>query len=392
MLKWIQKLAVLVTTSAAVLQLGCGKQEFVQTQFSAQLSAAGSRALPAKVDIVFLVDNTGSITPAFSTLQAEMSSFVSSLQSQFWDYHVARVLIANPFSINKVLVNGAFNQATLPDGTPNPSDELVPAQYAVTDPAQFNLLSLGEVGAATVTDPGYSSLVNTVKNARDNNVTNFFRKDALLAIVVVTNGVAKEVLQNPNSPTSLVDNTKLQTWANNIKALKTDVQGSDSLIRFYPVASPKLLTSGCFGGGANNGNSYFLMSNFFSGVSGNVCDSSSLTTVFDNIASDLTTVHEHFIYSYIVRSEEPNPDKIVITKNGVVVPRLPDFATTGDGWSYYKYQNDICTITGIRQSDGSTLPICSGVSSGYTVRLLGNAQLIGADTAQIEWKAPGQDN
>jgi len=286
-------------------------------------------------------------------------------------------------------VDSRFNQLELPDGSANPSTDIVPAQYAVTNPNSFTLLSAAEVGAALVTDPTYTSLVNTIRTARDNDVTNFFRNDALLAIIVITNGVAKEVLVDSTNPQSDVSSVRLSTWANNITRLKTDVGASDDLIRFYPIASPTYRSTGCYGGSANWGGSLFQMSNYFQGVSGDVCNTSSMNTVLANIESDLDVVRESYILSYIVLADPfVEGDVQAVIKNGVGIPKSNGVS---DGWRYVGPVSNQCTVTSIQTSTGEQ-PFCANVRSGYAIELIGSARARGSDSLEIVWEAPGQTN
>ena len=116
----------LIAAIALVVSLlnGCAPPEYRKQQFSTQASSAGSRFIPAKIDIVFVPDNSASLNIAMSTVQSQLANFTNELKSMYWDYHVARSLMINPSAITQVLVNPQFNVDHLPDGTAIPTTGL----------------------------------------------------------------------------------------------------------------------------------------------------------------------------------------------------------------------------------------------------------------------------
>jgi hypothetical protein len=390
---WKQTLGAVLVGSVILGISGCSKQEFVKQQFTADASAVGSRYLPAKVDIVMVPDNTASLNAVFTTVQPTLSSFVNSLQGQQWDYHVGRVSIYNPSNITQVLVNPQTNVATLPDGTPNPGiGGIVPSDRAITDPNAFPLLET--VYATGNGDYTYSNLINKLQAAQADTYTNFLRPDALLAIVVITNGYEVEVQSDPYNSSTLSQNA-LQNFAAQLTSLK----GSSRLIRFYPVAAYGYHANGCLtsNGTAFQGLSYLNMAQYFQSLpqydgGGNptmdFCSFSSLSNVLNDIAANLTNFKQDYVYSNIVIGDQPVVDSIHVYKNGSEISR-----NATNGWSYPCASCDstgygsVYTVTGIYDETSNTItPISLNRQSGYVIQLNGSGRMIGNDTPNLSYE------
>lgn len=395
MWKWKQFLLVVAfIVVLGVSIVGCAKQQFVKQQFNEAVAAAsGSRTLPAKVDILLVPDNTGSVNVAFTQLQSELANFVSNLQSQAWDYHIASSPIdyqGSYYPINQVLVNPTYNTTTASDGTAlNPTSDVVPANYAVTSVNNFQMMSLPT--NAGNGDNTYINTYNTLSHAKSGG-SNFLRPDAPLAIVVITNGYDGTVTDSTG--TFLSNGTQnLQNYANELSALK----GSSSMVRFYPIAAYRYnigqSSNYCLtpGGQSFIGTSYFAMNTYLPGLgqydsSGNetedFCNMTSLTNVFNDIQANLQSMVQDYVYSAIVLSDEPviNSD-FQVTKNGNVLPQDPN-----NGWEYLGYESNFCTVTSvINPSTGVESPItpCLFQQTGYVIQLNGSAQMWGGDVPNV---------
>ncbi|MBI2606373.1 MAG: hypothetical protein HYW49_09865 [Deltaproteobacteria bacterium] len=393
-------------TAAALISAmalgGCGKQEYRKAEFAATSQEAGARQLPAKVDIVIVPDNSGSMNAALATVESQMAGFVSSLRSKYWDFRIAKTAIINPSPIQKVLVNPDFNGATLPDGTPNPNAAtVVPSANALTDAGSFLPLvtSLDATGApdlayqnteANVRAVTFTSDGGTGWPTKDYSVLGvnptlpavsppLLRKDALLAVIVLTNGAEYSVDPNHNG---YLSTTQLSTWAAKFKALRV----SPSLVRFYPIAANSAYAAGgCLGGPAYIGTSYTRMvtDGYLPGKAFNICDFSALSNVLTSIENDLTITRESYVRSYIVIPHEPIVSSIRVYKNGV---QLSQGET--NGWVYEGGPKTVSTVSGILSSNGQIIPFTADQQTGYVIRLNGSARLIGNDVPDVQYQRP----
>ncbi len=379
-----------MTAAFATAFAGCAKQEFVKEQFTASASAVGFRYLPAKVDILMVPDNTGSINSVFSTVQSQLAGFVSGLQGQYWDYHVGRSPVYYPSGTtrtvgNPVLVNGTYNTNVLADGSTVPATGIVPADRATTNLNNFPILQTAyQTGSG---DNTFQNTYSALVNAQNDSYTNFLRQDALLAVIVMTNGYDITISDGYGN-ISGAQSTNIQNYANQLISFK----GTSKLVRFYAVASYGVTTNDPYCGTSFSGNGYFGINQFILGLpkfdgSGNaisnICNASAMANVFADIQANLNIVKQSYIYSNIVLTDQPIASSIVLTKNGVTVPQDPT-----NGWSY-KGMNTVYTVTGIKdQSTGVVTQLSPGLNqrTGYVIQLNGSAQMVGSDTPNLTYE------
>ncbi|MBI3541830.1 MAG: hypothetical protein HY075_00960 [Deltaproteobacteria bacterium] len=391
--------AVIVAISAS----GCAKQEFRKEQFTAQAGAVGFRYLPAKVDILLVPDNTPSVANIVGPLQSQLSGFVSGLQGQYWDYHVGQTPVCASSGAGSgrigspILVNAQFNTDTLTDGTQINASGIVPSDRSTSDPGSFSLSNPQcDTGSYDYT---YMNTISALQAASNDTYTNFLRADALLAVVVVTNGYDGTVSDNQGN---ITNSAQLQSYANQLIALK----GSNKFIRFYSVAAygyhAGTSSDYCLApfGPSRPGNAYFQMGSYIQGIPmnfsnpvNNVCDSSALGNVLNDISQNLNVVRQAYVYSNIVLADEPVPSSISVAKNGKGLPESPT-----NGWQYKGLQT-VYTVTGIcdqsNHTNNDTTGVCpSGTitpvqlvsRTGYVIQLNGSARMMGSDTPTIDYQ------
>ncbi|MBI3555621.1 MAG: hypothetical protein HY074_05105 [Deltaproteobacteria bacterium] len=369
---------------------GCAKQQFVKEQFTASASAVGFRYLPAKVDILMVPDNTGSINSVFSTVQSQLSGFVSGLQGQYWDYHVGRSPVYYPANTprsvgNPVLVNGDYNTNVLPDGTTVAASGIVPSDRATTNLNNFPILqSVFQTGNG---DNTFSNTYSALANAQNDTYTNFLRQDALLAVIVMTNGYDITVSDQYGN-ISGAGSSNLQMYANQLIGLK----GTAKLVRFYAVASYGVTTNDPYCGTSYSGNSYFGINQYILGLPkfdglgnpiSNICNSAAMANVLSDIQTNLNIVKQSYIYSNLVLTDQPVVSSIQLTKNGAAVPQ-----DDTNGWSY-KGLETVYTVTGIQdQSTGVITQLSPGLNqrTGYVIQLNGAAKMVGSDTPNLVYE------
>ncbi|MGE4233307.1 MAG: hypothetical protein AB7F43_08265 [Bacteriovoracia bacterium] len=373
-----------MTLAIVASSIGCSKQEFVRNQYAANGSDIGFRYVPAKVDLVMVVDNTGSVNYGFNSISSQLSSFTSQLKNQYWDYHVTKTFVYNPNPsqpMSKVLVHPDYNSPMLPDGFPNLNTDLVSSYYAVNDANQFPILTGSDVyaGSGSIDNTIYNAFTQT--QATINANLNFIRNDALLAVVVITNGVDGSMLMPPYDQFS---QTNTQAVANNaamLKRLKTDYGFSDRLLRFYPIAGSQYTQTGCYSGPSLNGQMFFQFLNYLKGIGRDFCDTNSVSNVMSAIAQDLQVQRQFYIFSSIVLDHEPVESSIKVFKNGQEIPQ-----DANNGWTYKGGPQTVYTITGIKETNGTITPFYANRRTGWVISLNGSAQMTGSDAPSVQFE------
>lgn len=359
---FLSPIAALVLAAAVT---GCGKEEFVDQKYSTSVSAAGYQTVAAKVDLLIVTDNTGSFSFPYGEFQAYMPTFVNALASQGWNYHIASIAMA-PVStsdgrVNRVLVS--HNDQYLPyTGVTNP--DYVPAAYAVTNPSQvnFSFSTNTTVGSSERT---FQVVRDALSQSRSSGV-NFIREDAQLAIIVISNG-------DDNSGNDAT------YWASQIAA----GAGKDlRSIKLFPVVAQQLrLDRSCWSSNANRGARYLQMASNL-GVAApwmfDVCTSSSLGTLVQTLASQITASKVPFVRDAVIVRDRCLTN-VTIKKNGAVIPNMatPPTDPSVSAWVSEGYStSQVCAIS-------SPYPeMCE--PRGCVYRLYGPAKASGSDTLSIE--------
>lgn len=372
--------------SALMILTACGTQDFQQRQFIAASAPSGFRALPAKVDLLFVLDDSPSVSAASSIISQQLSTFTNQLQTKYWDYHVAKTSIVRSEDVTSVLVNPLFNTDRLFDGTQISSATpgelgIVPQGYAINAPSQFNLsLSITGSGAG---DAAYENLIRTLSSLQTSHPTNFLRSDALLAIILISNGYDRNVDTDPFNNV-LENRYMLNTYASQLLQIKGN---QSDLIKFYPVVSFAYRDRTCINGSnAFKGSSYLEMNTLIGGAAFDFCNTSALNSVLSNVASQLEIIKQAYIYDYIVLNEQPRDNEnLKIYKNGSLLPRNEQ-----NGWSYSESWGiqTVPTISSVFDQRTQTVRSITPLNrrTGYVIRLNGSAKMKGNDVPNIEYE------
>lgn len=430
---WIpQKHLVLVAAVAsfAAMSAGCGKQAYVVTSSQAQQQAPGSFKVPPKIDVLIVQDDTGSSRPIFASISSQLDGFLSTLQGEGWDYHLATIPLTSYRAINQVQASvydpnwGSAWQAPYP-GAQTSHIETVSAGSFRTPGQYTDFLS----GANTSTalqgaEPGLSNLYTMLSDSSMTS-TGFLRPDAMLAIVLLSTGddttgrnycsgnyAQVDGWEGPCDLISLAKNgsnpsivcghaganaspycnnyqSSMQPYENYIANYKG--AGNSNKIRIYPVVSNEHRVTGlaCMGTNAFLGQRYQDLANFVGGQSFDIC-TTPIPNVLDSIAQNLSTIQLNFYTSYLFIAQNPDPTSIVVWRNpgGDASQRVQIPQDANNGWTYAGYVSNVFTT-----SIGSpTAPASLNQGSGYAVQLHGSGLIGGTDTATVDFKPNGSQN
>lgn len=427
----------------AVMSAGCGKQAYVVTNSQAAQQAPGSFSVPPKIDILLVQDDTGSSIPIFTNISSQLDTFATNLQSQGWDYHLATIPLTTYRPISQVQASvydpnwGAQWQAPYPGAMTSQIETVSAGAFRFPD-NYTDFLNGGDLSPSLDgTEPGFANLKTMLMDSTMTS-TGFLRKDAVLAIVLLSTGddtsgrnycsgayAASDdtagmgaacdlipIARNGTNP-SLVCGTSganpspycnnyqasLQPYANFLVSLKGG--GNSSQVRFYPVVSAEHQVTGENCGATNGpgtGTNAFMGQRYqdilsspynVNGQSFDIC-TIPIPTVLTNIASNLSAVQLNFYTSYLFMAQQPNPSTIVVYRNpggdtsqAVEIPQDPN-----NGWSY---AGDVTNVYTTAIGSASATPTLN-LGSGYAVQLHGTGILGGADTATVQFTPAGIQN
>ncbi len=354
---------------------GCGADAFVTASRVEEGVSPGSFTIPAKVDILLVQDNSGSMQEVYGELQQQIPPFLAGLEQSGWDYHFATIPLLNDRPVNQVLASrhdinwGSQWTPAYPGLTassPGPG-QISPSVFRRPENYNF-IMALDTTNQQQSTEPGFQ----TIKSALQTRLpsTGFLRDDALLVVFVMGNGedgsgVTYRQLNGFSVPTN--DEASFQNYLSFFKGFRTAGQ-----LRFDSAVAAYKGT--CRNGNSYHGARYERMAGELYGKRYDICYY-PISSIVDNLKSSLQERRIAMRTRYVFIAREPEPSTIVVYKNGTAVPQ-----SSTNGWTYVGYQSNIYVID-------SPFPMNRG--SGYAIELHGSAKLIGTDTVSVGFKDKG---
>jgi hypothetical protein len=421
-------LLLALAAAASTLLSGCGQQAFFVTSNQEQQAAPGSATIAPKVDIMLVQDDSGSMIANYSQTSAQISTFLSTLQTQNWDYHFTTAPLTQIQSVTQAIASyqdgnwGSQWVAPYPGAPQQNSDNLASSVFRQPSAFDWTVTPSNDAGG---TENGFQTMFANLTYGVQN--TGFIRPDAMLVVVMMGNGndssqinlcYRQDSVKLPNGtwsgiavPCAAVGAPACSTsfpasYNSNIipppYAGACDNQqdsynyyesgfanlkgaGNTSQIRFYAdVAQTGADEASCLGSTAYIGSRYIQLANQLSGSSFDIC-TTQLSSVLSTIASNLTATRLNFQTHYLFISQAPNVSTIQVTRyvggntsDAVTIPQDPN-----NGWTYVGYVNNVYAIDS---------PTPMNLSSGYAIMLNGSAQLTGSDTASVTYTPAGVQN
>lgn len=282
-----------------------------------------------KVDILFVIDNSGSMAPRQTALANSFSSFTSVFQSKGFDFHLAIIT-------TDIRSAAAGGQAGEFQGTPSVIDTST-TNWASTFTGNITALGAGGNPNATALDAIELGLSTTLLNSTN---TGFLRNKSHLAVVI---------LSDDDDNDSTTTYTHVASFLTGLKPPQTDPTTGTSKPSFsvnsIVVDTSNSANTACaapFGDGVK----FKALSALTNGTVASVCEadySAGLLNVSRGIAEVITQV-------FLART--PDSSTIGVTFNGVSVPN-----NSTNGWTYVSSTNKIVFHGSYIPSDGTSISI-----------------------------------
>lgn len=259
-----------------------------------------------KVDILWVVDNSSSMLKHQQSLSAQVPELVNKLNSLKMDYHMAVVTTSM----------GGVN----PDGGRFIGS---PKYVTASTPDLVNILKnkmiVGEAGSNN--ERGLESMAASLSTSYlSNEGKGFFRDDALLVVIALSDEDDKSAVSDPVSfYSSFLDNIK-KPW----------LDGSRSWVFNFIGVLPTSTNCKTFNDYAEAGLTFIDLVDLSGGAKESICNS-NLSQALGNIRSRIYQILTDFKLS-----KKPLVDTIVVMINGQLIPR-----STLNGWEYVEATNSI---------------------------------------------------
>jgi hypothetical protein len=389
----LQALTLGLLSSSVLALIGCGKQEFSVAVNEVASDSPGSYVIPAKIDLLLVLDDTGSAVESAETMRSVLSNLMNQVAIQnAWDYRIATVPLTTYRTISRVVASrydSNWGSEWLP-----PFPGAVAADHRLPLGVFDRISSYGGLyvnanSSLGGNEPGLITLVSHLSHPSTH--TNFLRTDALLSILMIGNGNDTSNFPSggcmnggipvPCSEANLPANAKVEHFRTQIiQGAKGSLPGltleeKAQQIRFYSLVAHQTQTN-CRGsvGTAQAGTRYRALSSLLNGQSYDYC-SQSFESAIGLIAQDLNIQRMNYRTRYVFAPEEPVPSTIkVFKRSGGIETELAESMV--NGWSYEGFKT-VYTID---------LPFQMNLATGWAIKLNGSAALIGDDTARVEFK------
>jgi hypothetical protein len=197
----------------------CGEEVLTQNTLSTSFKAtdiesfeyttcAASRFVKPPVDILFLVDNSGStLQGSFEQIKSQISSTVSTISNEF-DYHIY-IAPLNSTTTNSSEIYSYPLVISDPSSIPNI------ASVNVVQPEQINAQTFFSQASGNNQEYGFLRAYNVINANRSNGI---FRDNSNLIVVMISNGDDNEAVITING-NSVPDTQKFNTRKNNFISL-----------------------------------------------------------------------------------------------------------------------------------------------------------------------------
>jgi hypothetical protein len=396
----------------------CGKEVFVaRTQSSGtsinpsavttNKSCANFTKVKPPVDILFVVDNSGSSNLLSSSLKTAIANTIQTVSSEF-DYHILVAPLINVGTDSSLPIVAAS-----PDGLGTVLPRIVPAE-------SINFFSPTFAVAGGSDEKGFSRVRDLINNNMSNNI---FRKGAYTLVVLISNGNDTDYVLNTACPQCPPTSDNYSTRLNEFKMFTKKYYDEQISLNPAPALRATLnsnllrsvgfhfisLVSHQYNPGAGcpvNGNRYRLMSrdiynyvfntNYSGGSSVNsydICGMTNFAPALGTVSSTIQAVTLEHKYDYWAVSSSNNfdPTKVVVKKNGVPL-------TKGDllnGFILFPDLEANPSAAAVTQ-DTRYAPTPGEPFTGYLVKLFGNgraqfnASTGSADCMEVITTAPAE--
>lgn len=406
---------------------GCGKTAFVVTPNQQNLVTTGTYVTPPKVDIVFVVDDTGSMIRSYPTIAQEIPIFLSNLDLLNWDYHFIVVpattyrkvtqVVGSVYDINR----GASWKPRYP-GDPGAADPTMLPSSVFRLPSTYSdfLTTANMSSALNGSEPTFRNLEDVLTRGLEGS--RFSRTDAMKVLVYLGNGndtsgvnYCPRSPDNVTVPCELIPNTPVCTAtsfdpitggsmtcassASSFDYYKNRFQSLFPGLKMYSIVATQA-NSSCLGSYAYAGTRYVNLATYLGGKSFDLCTNASIipppiaipgangsTTLIpqtvgsgvvglalNDMTSYLQAQRRTVQHEYLMIEKGQTPSQVFLLLGGdpnkrVEIPKDAPTSTSATYWTYEGMVQNVFTLS-LLSPNGNTV-IRLSLESGNAIRFRG---------------------
>ncbi|MBC7742977.1 MAG: hypothetical protein H7061_12325 [Bdellovibrionaceae bacterium] len=321
------KKLTMICISGLTIFTGCDKggSSFSVLSGTDQFQQA-STFVPRKLDVLFVVDNSGSMRTSQSNLASNFPSFINYFKSKGYDFRIA-ITTTDAYYGDQFVNSGCslctVEQTRFRSGT-------TPKIYVV-DNNTPNLESVfGSNVQVGTTGSGDERAFSSLKAALSSSLNvNFHRSDAFLAVIIVSDE------EDFSHDDMTANESYTQPTLHPVSSYKSFLESftNASAIKDFSVSTISITDEACrlsLGGVSKVAIRYMQLADMTGGSKNSLC--SPFTTVLNNISASIATQTQA---NFILKSR-PDPTSIRVIIDGVLIPE-----SATNGWSYDSVANSI---------------------------------------------------
>jgi hypothetical protein len=363
-------LLLFIISGLAVIMVlsGCGNQQPTFSLMPAnQVFKQNPGVFNNQLDILFVVDNSGSMAAHQENLASNFSTFISGFKTKGFDYKIA-VTGTDAYLANTQLVG--YNSANAPvakfrdraidtgsgvyKAITNDNECGSPAPHTgifVITPATPSINSVFAINAKQCTrghgdERAFSSFMTSLTSPLNSG---FLRPQSFLAVIIVSDeddfsGYTRAAY--PGDYPHDYEAPTLDPVGSYVTQLD-NLTGSTATTKRYNVSNISSTDPSCVGNGdIHYPNRYMQLSSLTEGVSGSICDP-SFANALDQIQRNITELSTQFFLDRV-----PQVNTIVATVNGTNITQ-----SATNGWTYKSSANSILFHGSAIPPQGATISV-----------------------------------
>jgi hypothetical protein len=350
---------------------GCGAPENFQIGQTSQSFNQNGVVVNTPLDILWVIDNSGSMAPLQANLTANFNSFISNFTAKGYDFRMA-VTGTDAYKANTQFTGYSSSNDALSLFQDGGFTGTSPSGVFVIIPSTPNMDSVFVNNASTgINGSGderaFSSMMTTLQNPLN---PAFLRSNSFFAIIIVSDEddfsnysrtesswgdntaldhcyvntamdtASTTPYSGPNHVSTCADQTPPDTVASYEAALDTLTQSTGGGRR-WNLSTIAVLDPTCQAAHAGTdpngapyvsviGQRYMQMASDTNGITGSVCDTSYADSL-EKISSQITTLSTQFFLNRL-----PQIPTLSVMVDGIFVPNDPT-----NGWTYNSANNSI---------------------------------------------------
>jgi hypothetical protein len=286
----------------------------------------GSDSFNNKLDILWVIDNSGSMAPYQTNVADNFNAFISGFVQNGYDFQIG-VTVSDawrtPFAGDPLL-------AKFRDGT----DATSHTGVFMINPTTPNLINVFNINVKQgINGVGDERAFQSFKEALNSPLNNgFLRDDSFLAVIIISDEDdfshpgSNYIFRNYSEPTL----DTVNSYVTYLEALT----GTTGDSRRFSVSAMAVIDPDCQAQKASTGSiigqRYIELAGLTDGVTGSLC-SQNFANELNEIQNKIAELSTQFFLKRI-----PIPETIAVRVNGGLIPE-----SSMDGWTYHSQPNSI---------------------------------------------------